>query len=239
LIKINYHKFLKNFLKVADRDKNQKFIESLNDLYHKKKFPLLVKCLSEAADQFLKKNPSPKFQAIRENLRNLEKQDISFYFLTGNLMKALKHGDWVLVDEINLASNDVLQKLLPAIEGKDVLFYERGDDSLVKVHPDFRLIGCMNPGGEIGKKELPYNIRCKFTTIFLQEMTSLCDVTEFVKGLLGVNENNHKIANAYLKLRNEISTHFSLRNLSRALHSLRKTKFTHRAVFDAMSLGFS
>lgn len=28
----------------------------------------------------------------------------------------MKHGDWVLVDEINLANNELLQKILPAIE---------------------------------------------------------------------------------------------------------------------------
>jgi len=41
---------------------------------------------------------------------------MTFYFLTGNLIKAMKHGHWVLIDEINLANNELLQKILPAIE---------------------------------------------------------------------------------------------------------------------------
>ena len=62
----------------------------------------------ETVESFIKRGGSSKFETIRQNLKNLQNQDISFYFLTGNLIKAIKHGDWVLVDEINLASNDVL-----------------------------------------------------------------------------------------------------------------------------------
>ena len=35
-------------------------------------------------------------------------QKMSFNFLTGNLIKAMKRGDWVLIDEINLANNELL-----------------------------------------------------------------------------------------------------------------------------------
>lgn len=118
----------------------------------------------ETAETFLKRGSSEKFKSIREDLSHLAKAEISFYFLTGNLIKAIRHGDWVLIDEINLAPNEVLQKLLPAIDGsREVLFYERGDDRFVPVHPEFRVVCCMNPGGDIGKKELPANLRGKFT----------------------------------------------------------------------------
>ena len=127
--------------------------------------------------------------------------------------------------------------MLPAIEGKEILFYERGDDSFLPVHPDFRLIGCMNPGGEIGKKELPLNIRCRFTQLHLQEMTSRSDLVEFVKGLLGASEFVPRIASVYQRLRAEVA-HFSLRNLSRGINYLRQAKVSPRGLFDAMSLGF-
>ena len=54
---------------------------------------------------------------------------MNFYFITGNLIKAMKKGDWVLIDEINLANNEVLQKILPAIEKTKLLFFERGDEN--------------------------------------------------------------------------------------------------------------
>jgi midasin len=43
--------------------------------------------------------------------------------MEGNLIKALRNGDWVLIDEINMANNDVLQKLIPLISGKSLLLY--------------------------------------------------------------------------------------------------------------------
>ena len=34
----------------------------------------------------------------------------------------------------------------------------------------------MNPGGDIGKKELPLNIRSKFTEIFVHDITEKKDI---------------------------------------------------------------
>lgn len=64
----------------------------------------------------------------------------------------------MLVDEINLAGNEVLQKLVPLIIGKSILMYEKGDLKTVTRHPDFRIFGCMNPGNDHGKKQLPKNL---------------------------------------------------------------------------------
>ena len=33
---------------------------------------------------------------------------MAFKFMEGSLIKAIKNGDWILIDEINLANNDVL-----------------------------------------------------------------------------------------------------------------------------------
>lgn len=49
--------------------------------------------------------------------------------------------------------------MLPIIEGKSLVLYERGDLREIKRHPDFRILTCMNPGSDIGKKELPNNIK--------------------------------------------------------------------------------
>jgi midasin len=43
----------------------------------------------------------------------------------------------------------------------------------------------MNPGSDFGKKELPVNVKRKFTSIYLEEMTDLGDLNVFVKGILG------------------------------------------------------
>jgi midasin len=70
--------------------------------------------------------------------------------------------------------------LLPIIEGSSLLIYERGDIQEIKRHPNFRLIGCMNPGSDIGKKELPENIRLKFTEIFVTDIEEKSDLVHLV-----------------------------------------------------------
>lgn len=63
-----------------------------------------------------------KFSNILDNLDKID-SNLVFSFLEGNLIKALKNGDWILIDEINLATNDVLQKIIPLIEGKSLMLY--------------------------------------------------------------------------------------------------------------------
>jgi midasin len=85
------------------------------------------------------------------------------------LLKALKNGDWILIDEINLASNEMLQKIVPLISGKSITLFEKGDLKNINRHPNFRLLGRMNPGNDFGKKSLPANLLDKFTIFTLPE----------------------------------------------------------------------
>jgi len=48
--------------------------------------------------------------------------------------------------------------------------YEKGDIKEIKRNPNFRIICCMNPGSDVGKKELPENIKSKFTEIFVHDI---------------------------------------------------------------------
>jgi midasin len=113
-----------------------------------------------------------RFKNIRANLDRID-SNLVFSFIEGNLIRAIKNGDWVLIDEINLASNDVLQKIVPLMEGKSLLLYEKGDLTYIKRHPDFRIIACMNPANDSGKKPLPPLLMEKMTVIYLQEPTVL------------------------------------------------------------------
>jgi len=55
-----------------------------------------------------------KFTNILANFDKID-SNLVFSFIEGNLVTALKNGDWILIDEINLATNDVLQKIVPLI----------------------------------------------------------------------------------------------------------------------------
>jgi len=72
------------------------------------------------------KDMMKKFSNILMNLDKID-SNLVFSFLEGNLIKAIKNGDWILIDEINLATNDVLQKIVPLVDGKSLMLYEKGD----------------------------------------------------------------------------------------------------------------
>ena len=136
-------KFVKNLLRVVSEKSNEKFLETLRNLYAKKSYNTLMKCMLESfnlirekiakmEDPVAKQQVAKKWDRLEARINNVyqnkEKFDsnLAFQFLQGNLVKALRNGDWILIDEINLANNEVLQKLLPIIEGQSLLMYEKG-----------------------------------------------------------------------------------------------------------------
>jgi midasin len=73
----------------------------------------------------------------------------------------------VLLDEINLASAETLECISALLQSPTASFTlaEQGSLEPIPRHPDFRLFACMNPATDIGKKDLPPNIRSRFTEI--------------------------------------------------------------------------
>ncbi|KAL4485768.1 hypothetical protein ABPG72_012308 [Tetrahymena utriculariae] len=262
-------KYIKHFEKVANLEANKTFIDSLTKLYQSKNYATLIKGMLQSIDgikqKIAKKNlgeeVNEKWTKLEKKLKNLYankdkiESNLAFHFVEGNLIKAIKQGDWVLIDEINLANNEVLQKLLPIIEGKSLVLYERGDLKEIKRHPMFRIIGCMNPGSDIGKKELPENVRAKFTEIYVHDISEREDILTLVKKKLGsivefdvcqkivdlfmqikYDSENHQLEDGYNR-----KTHISLRNLARSLNYIRQNIGLYgpdRTVYDGLYLGF-
>ncbi|KZV82948.1 hypothetical protein EXIGLDRAFT_754664 [Exidia glandulosa HHB12029] len=99
----------------------------------------------------------------------LAKGKLAFAFVEGPLLKALRSGDWVLLDEVNLATPETLECVSALLQGPtaSITLTEHGSLEPVPRHPDFRLFACMNPATDVGKKDLPPNIRSRFTEIFV------------------------------------------------------------------------
>ncbi|CAB3997411.1 PREDICTED: uncharacterized protein LOC107342904 [Paramuricea clavata] len=80
-----------------------------------------------------------------------------FEWVDGQLVKALKNGHWLLIDNVNFCSPSVLDRLNGLLEPGGVLsINERGvidgEIPVVKPHPDFRLIFAMDSRhGEISR----------------------------------------------------------------------------------------
>ncbi|KAJ9116871.1 hypothetical protein QFC22_004528 [Naganishia vaughanmartiniae] len=159
-----------------------------------------------------------------------------FSFVEGPLVQALRNGEWILLDEINLASSETLEALSTILESStsSVVLTERGDLEPVERHPDFRLFACMNPATDVGKKDLPPGLRARFTEIYAPppdddedalrgivkqylgdavagDRSAIADVAEFYSGIKAQARHKEIVDGT------NTPPHFSMRTLARAL----------------------
>lgn len=96
----------------------------------------------------------------------------------------------VLLDEMNLASSETLQRLCGLLDDKNgsVTLTEKGDADAIKRHPNFRLFAAMNPATDAGKKDLPASIRSRFTEIYVDELKDPIELrtvaARYLKGIM-------------------------------------------------------
>nr|CCA19393.1 hypothetical protein CaO19.12161 [Albugo laibachii Nc14] len=161
----------------------------------------------------------------------------AFQFVEGVLVQALRHGHWILLDEINLASAETLERISTLLESDQSAFsiVERGDVECIKPHPNFRIFGSMNPSTDVGKRDLPPSLRHRFTEIYVDECLSSQDLEQVVERTLTfqcTGKDNQSISQTivsfYLETKQLADTklsdganqkpHYSLRTLCRALY---------------------
>lgn len=192
-----------------------------------------------------------------------ESKGFAFSFVEGHIVKAAKNGDWILLDEINLASQDTLESLADLISnGIDdvptLLLPETGNTERIQAHKDFRIFGAMNPATDVGKRDLPSSLRSRFTEIYLnhpdQDYENLVLI---VKAYLGAHNNLDlriavDIAHLYLEIQklagqNRLvdganqKPHFSLRTLTRTLiyvTDIISVYGLRRALYEGFSMSF-
>ncbi|KAI9678963.1 MAG: hypothetical protein M1829_001948 [Trizodia sp. TS-e1964] len=214
-----------------------------------------------------------KLKALWENFANditaLDAQlangskGFAFRFIESNIVKAVRNGDWVLLDEINLASADTLESIADLLYGDlgetpSLLLSESGNVNKISAHPKFRIFGAMNPATDIGKRDLPIGLRSRFTEIYVDSPDqNLEDLLLIVKTYLGSFCNAdtrvaHDVSLLYLEIKrlaeeNRIvdganqKPHFSLRTLSRTLSyvaGIAPIYGLRRAIYEGFSMSF-
>ncbi|KAF3780443.1 Midasin [Nymphaea thermarum] len=186
---------------------------------------------------------------------------MSFSFVEGALVKALKSGSWILLDEVNLAPPETLQRLTGVLEGGGgtLCLAERGDIEYIHRHHNFRIFACMNPATDAGKRDLPFSIRSRFTEIFVDDMLSDEDldmfVAQYIEDVQFVEKPNvdivKNISNFYRECRKQSEERlfdgagqkpqFSLRSLARSMEyaKLALPKFSfEKALYDGFCMFF-
>ena len=89
-----------------------------------------------------------------------------FVWADGPLVRAMRQGDVILIDEINLADDAVLERLNSVLEpSRTLLLAEKGGATaeVIVAAEGFRLVATMNPGGDHGKRELSPALTNRFT----------------------------------------------------------------------------
>lgn len=84
-------------------------------------------------------------------------------------LTSMRNGDWVLLDEMNLASQAILEGLNAVLDHRGSVFIPELGRTFDK-HPSFRIFAAQNPvhqGG--GRKGLPKSFLNRFTKVYIQE----------------------------------------------------------------------
>nr|XP_033792626.1 midasin isoform X2 [Geotrypetes seraphini] len=259
------------FMQTFSRRQNATFLGHIQTCYRQKRWHDLLKLMQHVHKAALGKERQAsqmgsflkeRWEALGLRLNQAQQQmkmtenALVFAFVEGTLTQAVKKGEWILLDEINLAAAETLECLSGLLEGcsGSLVLLDRGDTEPLMRHPDFRLFACMNPATDVGKKNLPPGLRNRFTELYVEELENEGDlqilIMDYLRGL-NVNKNTFQgIINFYLSIRKEASTklvdgmgnrpHYSLRTLCRALRfaASNPCKSIQRSLYEGFCLGF-
>jgi len=89
-----------------------------------------------------------------------------FEFVPGTLTRAVRNGDWLLFDEVNLAPADVLDGLAPLLDVASEKFLIPGTEEVLDM-TGIRIFAAMNPTSVGNRSKLPRSIANLFTEVIL------------------------------------------------------------------------
>ncbi|EME84614.1 uncharacterized protein MYCFIDRAFT_113897, partial [Pseudocercospora fijiensis CIRAD86] len=208
----------------------------------------------------------PAWDAFEAEITSLQRRlgagtdSFAFTFVEGNIVKAVRSGDWVLLDEINLASSDTLESIADLLDpdAPSLLLTEAGNIERINAHPEFRVFAAMNPATDVGKKDLPPGVRSRFTELYVEspdkDLNSLqsivraylrqeasadaaiaLDVSKLYQAILALADENKLVDGAGQK------PHFSLRTLTRTLSyakHIQQMCNLRRALYEGFQMSF-
>jgi nitric oxide reductase NorQ protein len=92
--------------------------------------------------------------------RTLDKGEISF--VEGVLVKSMRNGTILYLDELNAAEADVLLRLDEALDDRRQLVLKEAEGQVIKASDDWFVIATINPLSHVGTKELPPQLLSRF-----------------------------------------------------------------------------
>ena len=119
--------------------------------------------------EFAKKQ-SMKLESINFSLRTRESHLVgskslsegNIEFDEGILIKSMKEGNMLYLDEINAAEADVLLRLDEALDDRRQIILKESDGQVIKAKDSWFVIATINPLTHVGTKELPPQLLSRF-----------------------------------------------------------------------------
>jgi len=116
------------------------------------------------------KSKSAKLDSINFSLRTRESHLIgtktlnegSVGFDEGLLIKSMREGNMLYLDEINSAEADVLLRLDEALDDRRQIVLKESTGETVKAHENWFVVATINPLTHVGTKELPPQLLSRF-----------------------------------------------------------------------------
>ncbi|GET88084.1 hypothetical protein, conserved [Leishmania tarentolae] len=267
-----YNTFMELFAACFNVEKNAVFLNILQQSVNSRKWGRALSQIIKGCGSFKAKNAKVEYDAsmqtqwegleqkANELLDTVEKTrtNFTFCFEEGSLVKAWREGHWILLDELNLASTEVLERVSSVLGDVDRLFLTDKDSSEpVMRHKNFHVFANMNPPTDVGKKDLPPSLRSRFVEYYVSEPFNRNDISIVVReyiGFLTADAKVEEITDFFLDCVNNAKTKlcaldgeskapsFSLRTLTRALSYVRRATPLYGfaiALFDGLVLGFA
>ncbi|HYY51130.1 MAG TPA: MoxR family ATPase [Nitrososphaeraceae archaeon] len=92
--------------------------------------------------------------------KTLERGEVSF--VEGMLVKSMRDGNMLYLDELNAAEADVLLRLDEALDDRRQLVLKEAEGQTVNAAADWFVVATINPLSHVGTKELPPQLLSRF-----------------------------------------------------------------------------
>ena len=148
-------------------------IKILNKAYEAGLFVLIIGPKGTGKTSLVRdfaKNRNVNLKSINFSLRTRESHLIGTKTLTdgtvsfdeGILIKSMREGDMLYLDEINSAEADVLLRLDEALDDRRQIVLKESTGEIIKAKEDWFVVATINPLTHSGTKELPPQILSRF-----------------------------------------------------------------------------
>ncbi len=140
-----------------------------------------------------------------------------YEWLDGSLLQAMKNGDYLLLDELNLAEPQILERLNSLLDTWRIVISEHNNETYIKariydkmvddgkinindkffvrIHENFRIIAASNPVDvrHQGRTRLSLAFRNRFREMWMEEIEDTKELVEIVSGFLERNKESRVI----------------------------------------------